>query len=230
MSLPISRLAGEQVDFLLFRPFKPDLGEHFSAYLGWGMAMTWLAGMGRYWDNPNAALWQKAGLGSIGYVLVMAWLIWLITLPLQPRNWSYRNVLVFVTLTSAPAILYATPVEKFMSLGAAQTMNGLFLFTVATWRVALLVSFLRRAAGLSGLAVSVATLLPLGLIVTVLSILNLEGAVFEIMGGFEPGTAYDAAYGIVVTIMILAWISTPLLIAVYCGLIIKARKAGVGKS
>lgn len=224
MSMELSRLAREQVDFLLFRPFRPNLKQHFAAYLGWGLAMTWLAGMGRYWDHPAAALWQKAGLGSIAYVFVMALFIWVIAVPLRPRAWSYANVLVFVTLTSAPAILYAIPVEKFMQLSAAQATNGLFLFVVACWRVALLAVFLNRAAGLSGMAIVVATLLPLTLIVTALSALNLEGAVFELMGGFQPGTAHDTAYGIVLTITILSYVASPVLLVAYAVLAARAQR------
>lgn len=130
MRLSISRLARDQLAFLLFKPFRPDLARHFADYLGWGLFMTWIAGMGRYWDHPTAGIWQKAGLGSLAYVLVMALLIWLIAAPLKPRGWSYGAVLVFVTLTSAPAILYAIPVEQFMSLGGAQAANGLFLLEI----------------------------------------------------------------------------------------------------
>ena len=58
-------------------------------------------------------------------------------------------MLIFVTLTSLPALLYAIPVEKFMALEYAQTANVLFLAVVASWRVALLIVFLKRAAGLT---------------------------------------------------------------------------------
>ena len=71
----------------------------------------------------------------------------LIVAPLRPRNWSFVGVLIFVTLTSLPALLYAIPVEKFMSLETAQTANVIFLAIVASWRVALLIVFLKRAAG-----------------------------------------------------------------------------------
>ena len=139
--------------------------------------------MGRYWDHPNANWWQYAGLGSVAYVFVLALFLWAIVAPLRPRNWSFVGVLIFVTLTSLPALLYAIPVEKFMSMENAQGTNVIFLAVVATWRVGLLVAFLRRAAGLTRAGVAVATLLPLTIIVTALVVLNLEKAVFEIMGG-----------------------------------------------
>jgi hypothetical protein len=141
MTASLRVIARDQLDFLALRPIKPDLKNDYARYLAWGLSATWLAGMGRYWDNPKAALWQKAGLGSLAYVFVMAALIWLIAAPLRPRGWSYRTVLLFVTLTSPPAILYAIPVEMFMSFSAAAAANAVFLLVVATWRVVLLANY-----------------------------------------------------------------------------------------
>ena len=60
-------------------------------------------------------------------MFVLSAFLWLIVAPLRPRNWSFIGVLIFVTLTSLPALLYAIPVEKFMSLENAQTANVIFL-------------------------------------------------------------------------------------------------------
>ena len=161
----------DQWRLLTFRrlAFSP---ENFRGYLLYGLLITWLCGVGRYWDNPRAELWQYWGLGSLAYVVLLAAVLWLIAAPLKPRHWQYRNVLLFVTLTSLPALLYAIPVERFMPLAVAQTVNVWFLAVVASWRVAMLAYFLFRVAGLSGLQVVVASLLPLTLIVTALSLLN----------------------------------------------------------
>ena len=221
-----AKVLRDQRDLLLFRPFKPDLAAHGHLYLGWGLLTAWLVGIGRYWDHPKAQLWQYLGLGSVAYVFVMALILWLLIWPLKPANWSYRNVLVFVMLTSLPAILYAIPVEQFMGREAAAGMNVAFLLIVATWRVTLLFLFLRRSAQLSRFAMTVAALLPLALIVTVLTMLNLEHAVFEIMGGLRPEdkTQNDASFGVLLLITVLAWLAAPLLLAAYLYLVYRARR------
>ena len=53
--------------------------------------------------------------------------VWLVIWPLRPKEWSYKKVLTFVSLTSAPAILYAIPVERFLSLPTARSVNAWFL-------------------------------------------------------------------------------------------------------
>jgi hypothetical protein len=128
---------------------------------------------------------------------VLALLLCLIVAPLDPENWSYKQVLTLVSLTSPPAILYAIPVERFTELSVARELNVWFLAIVALWRLALLLYFLKRLAGLSLFASSIAALLPVMAIVTVLTFLNLERSAFDVMGGLrDSGTANDSAYGI----------------------------------
>lgn len=222
MNVPLRKILQDQRDLLLFRPFRPAIRQHWPAYLAFGLVVTWLAGLGRYWDHPKAEWWQYAGLGSVAYVFVLAAFIWLIVAPLRPRNWSFLGVLIFVTLTSLPALLYAIPVEKFMSLGAAQTANVIFLAVVASWRVALLIVFLKRGAGLSNTGVMVASLLPLTIIVTALVALNLEKAVFEIMGGNREPTQNDAAYVILMLISGMSVILSPIMAIIYAVLVYRA--------
>src|SRR5262245_972347 len=156
--LEVVRTTGQ---LLAFQRVIPDLKRLGPLYLAMGLLFAWIAGIGRYWDNPRAATWQHLGLGSVAYVIVLAFLIWVLLLPLRPRNWYYRSVLIFVTLTSPPAFLYAIPVELFLSLGAAQLANVMFLAVVATWRVALFAVFLHRSAGLGRGRLWTATLLPI---------------------------------------------------------------------
>ena len=198
----------------------------FNWYLGFGIGFTLLCGIGRYWDNPRADLWQYLGLGSVGYIFVLAFILWAVIIPLKPANWSYKNVLLFVSLTSPPAILYAIPVEQFMSLPAAQLANVWFLATVAIWRIALLYKYLKSVARLSGLCILVATLLPLTLIVAVLAALNLEHVVFKIMAGLEEHerSANDSAYTILLVITYFSVIASPVLLSLYGWLIYKRRK------
>lgn len=222
MGFPLRKILQDQRDLLLFRPFKPAIREHWPAYLAFGLLVTWLAGLGRYWDHPKAEWWQYAGLGSVAYVFVLAAFIWLIVAPLRPRNWTFVGVLIFVTLTSLPALLYAIPVEKFMSLGNAQTANVIFLAVVASWRVALLIVFLKRGAGLTNTGVMVASLLPLTIIVTALVALNLEKAVFEIMGGNRQQTQNDAAYFILMLISGISVMLSPIMAIIYSVLVYRA--------
>ncbi|MET1412463.1 hypothetical protein ABVF61_09365 [Roseibium sp. HPY-6] len=223
------RVLADQVRLLSFRAFKPSLAEHWHIYLGWGLFTTWLVGIGRYWDHPSADWWQYAGLGSLGYVFVLAAIVWAISAPLKPQHLSYRNILIFITLTSLPALLYAIPVERFMSLSSAQTVNVWFLLIVAAWRVALFAVFLHRVGKLSAVAVVVATLLPLVLIVTTLTILNLEQAVFAVMGGIREPTSNDAAFDILASITLFSILAAPVLLIMYLFLVarIHLRKSSV---
>jgi len=74
-------------------------------HLAWGLFCTWLVGVGRWWDDPGARLLQHLGLGSVIYVFSLSALLWLLTWPLRPKNWSYFRVLTFVSLCSAPGLL-----------------------------------------------------------------------------------------------------------------------------
>jgi len=210
---------------LTFRRPSAALVQDWPAYLAFGLLCTLLAGIGRYWDNPRAELWQGLGLGSVAYVFVLAFILWLVVLPLKPTRWSYVNVLLFVTLTSPPALLYAVPVEQFLTLGGAQQVNALFLLVVAAWRVALLFWFLRAVAGLSTGAVVVAALLPLVLIVVALAMLNLEHVIFRIMAGIrdDERSGNDGAFGVVVLLALLSQLLAPFLIIAYGWQIYRAR-------
>ncbi len=202
---------------LTFRAPSAAMVQHWRAYLVFGLACTWLAGIGRYWDHPAPDWYQRLGLGSLAYVLLLALVLRLLVWPLRPRHWSYRNVLLFVTLTSPPALLYAIPVERFLTLPAAQAANAWFLGIVAIWRIALLVVFLLRVARLSPSAAAIAMLLPMALIIVTLSVLNLEHVVFSIMSGIRPEqqSGNDQAYAIVFVLSWLSILGSPLLLIWY---------------
>lgn len=217
---------GDSLGLLAFRRPSVAIVEHWPTYLALGLLFTVLAGIGRYWDNPRAELWQHAGLGSIAYVFCLSLFLWLIVMPLAPQRWYYRNVLVFVALTSPPALLYAIPVEQFMSATGARTANAWFLLFVAAWRVALLIWFLRVVAGLSDSATMVAALLPLTLIVIALSALNLEHVVLELMSGRRGNTSSpnDTAYAVVVALSIFSAVCAPFLVIAYVWLAYRAHR------
>jgi hypothetical protein len=210
---------------ITFRQPSPEIAVSWQAYLAFGLGFTWLAGVGRYWDSPRADLWQHLGLGSVAYVFILAFIIWTLLIPLKPARWSYKGVLIFITFTSPPAVLYAIPVERFMSLEAAQGANAWFLAVVAAWRVALLVWFLRSVARLPSAAIVVATLLPLTLIVVTLTMLNLEHVVFNIMAGIKPEerSPNDTAYVVVMVMAYFSIMAFPFLLAAYAWLAFRAR-------
>ncbi len=168
---------------------------------------------------------QYLGLGSVIYIFVLSLIIWLVLLPLKPLQWNYKNVLLFISLTSPPAILYAIPVERYMSLESAQLANVWFLAIVAIWRVLLFFKYLTNSAKLSGLCVLVATLLPLTLIVTLLTVLNLEHVVFKLMAGLEESekSANDSAYLVLLLITYFSVMASPVLLSLYGWLIFKRR-------
>jgi len=183
---------------------------------------TWLVGMGRYWDNPRVGLLQHLGTGSLVYIFILSLFLWLLIWPLRPRHWSYFRVLTFVSLVSPPAVLYAIPVEKFVGLDTANAINAWFLAIVATWRVALLVFFLRRLAELNWFSVITATLLPLTLIVVVLVQLNLEKVVMSMMSGMGSSPSpNDAAYVVLAVLSLLAYLLFLPLVICYLVLVVK---------
>lgn len=92
---------------------------------------------------------------------------------------------------------------------------------MAAWRLALLFFFLRRAAQIDWMSVITATLLPIILIVNALVYLNLEKAVFNLMGGFDSGTPNDTAYFVLLLITLVSYALLPFLIISYLVLIVR---------
>ncbi|TAN45310.1 MAG: hypothetical protein EPN22_03205 [Nitrospirae bacterium] len=221
----IKRILSDEFRLLTFRRPSSAMHTEWKAFLAFGLIFTWLAGVGRYWDNPKAHLWQYLGLGSVAYVFVLALIVWVLLAPLKPKNWSYRNVLLFITLTAPPAVLYAIPVEQFMAVDAARTANAWFLIVVATWRVVLFFVFLRRIAELSPGIVIVASLLPLVIIIIALSMLNLEHVVFDFMSGIrkEDRSPNDSAYEVVFLLSMLSFMAAPFLLIAYIVAIVRVR-------
>ena len=213
---------------LTFRSSEEELHRLNYRHLGFGLICTWLVGMGRWWEDPKASFLQHLGVGSIIYVFVLALFLWLVLWPLTPPHWSFLNVLIFVTLTAPPALLYAIPVRHGLSLQTAQTVRLWLLATVAGWRVALLIFYLRRGAGLAGFRWVLAGLYPLLFIVFTLTALNLEKVVFDIMGGIHESdrTVNDTAYGVLVLLCMLSMLAFLPLLASY---LVCSVKSVIGK-
>ena len=204
------------VRYLTFRANEEDLKSFNKRHLFVALIGTWLVGIGRYWDHPDAETLQYLGAGSVIYVFCLAAIFWVIIKGLKVPECRYFDLLTMISLTSFPAMLYAIPVERFMSLEGATSANVWFLLIVAIWRVALFATYLARSYQLGAWNTLLAMLLPLMAIVSSLFMLNLENVVFQIMSGMhetEP-TANDGAYAVVFLLTALSYMGfIPVLIA-----------------
>lgn len=211
------------IDLLFFRISKQALISLNGKHLAAGLLGTWIAGIGRYWDDPGAKLIQKLGLGSVIYIFLLTALIWAIVKPFRIKEWSYFRVLTFISLTSFPAILYAIPVERYYSIEIANTVNVWFLAVVASWRLTLLFFFLKRVTALRVGEILTITLLPICVIISTLTVLNLHRVVFNIMGGIRNPSPHDGAYAILIMLTVVSLILVLPLLALYMISIYKHR-------
>lgn len=226
--LGIARMVlADSFRMLTFRPFRPRIQEYGWCYLLFGLACAAVAGAGRYWDHPRAETWQYFGLGSVIYCFALAMLLYLFILPLRPKNWSYWNVLIFVSMTSPPALLYALPTELVFTPDTAQGINLVFLAVVSFWRVALLIDFLKGAAKLHTVAALVGAFTPILLVISFLSIINVLPMVMQGMAGNQqqetsPGAEAEV---VVAVIAFLGWYAFPIVLLAYGWFVYRAWKA-----
>lgn len=207
------------VKLLTFKLTRNEMLEFNNKHLLAEIVGTWIVGMGRYWDDTKASLLQHLGLGSVIYIFILAGFIWLILLPFKIEKWTYKTVLTFIALTSFPAIFYAIPVERFFSIATANTMNVWFLAIVAVWRLCLLYYFLKHFTKLSSGNIVTVTFMPICLIISVLTMLNLHNVVFEVMGGIRNPSPHDSSYLVLMLLTGLSMIlAIPLLIAYGIGI------------
>lgn len=205
-------------DLLTFRISRERILNFGWAHLAFGLVFTWIVGIGRYWDNPRVEFLQHLGIGSVVYIFLLSLLLYVVIKPLRVENWTYFRALTFISLVSPPAILYAIPVQYFTNL--ANEINALFLLIVSVWRVALLIFFLKRFAKMPELEILVAAFLPLCLLVVALVFLNVEKAVFMVMGGFDERTPNDGAFFLLNVISMFAMLLFPILLICYIVLIV----------
>ncbi len=225
MAVTFRDMLRTQFAFLAFRPIRLSVQQDFWRWFTFVLAVTWLVGIGRYWDHPSADFWQYLGAGSVGYIFCLSLLLYLVVWPLRPSNWTYRGVLIFVGLTSLPAMLYAVPIERVVDLKTAQSINAWFLGIVAVWRVALLLRYLIKSAQLSWFLVTVVSVLLLSGIVVTLSLLNLEHVVFDLMAGIreENASPNDAAYLVVVWLAFFSVWAFPVALILYLGAVVQRQ-------
>ena len=170
---------------LTFRATCDEMSNFHWRHLALGLLCTWLAGIGRSWDDDTASLLRMSGIGSVAYVFGLSLLLWLVVMPLCEGHTDYRRVLTFVCLTSPLGVLYAIPVERFMSRADALQMNVAFLTIVAVWRVALLAFYWKRGVALTWVETFTSTLLPLTIIVAPLAVMRSAARIMEAMGGLR---------------------------------------------
>ena len=213
------------IRLLSFRLTREEMLEFNKTHFSVGLLGTWIVGMGRYWDDSGASLLQHLGLGSVIYIFALALFIWLILKPYNVDNWNYFTVVTFIGLTSFPAVLYAIPIEKFVSIETANVVNVWFLAIVAVWRLCLLYYFLKHFTRLRVGNILTVTLLPICLIITTLTFLNLHRVVFNIMGGRRNPTPHDGAYNVLIFLTgISAILTLPLLVSYGVGIYNRRRK------
>ena len=218
-------IASAQWRILSLRFTEDDLARLGPRHLVYGLLVTWAVGIGRYWDHPQPYLLQSLGLGSLAVMFAIVLLLYVLLLPLHPRRWSLFHLVTFVSLTALPALLYAIPVERFMSLDDARAVNVWFLGVVALWRVLMLGRYLAKWTDLSGVVLGASLLLPLALVVVALTLLNLEQAVFDVMSGLhEDGTAGDEAYQFLFLLSGGSFLASPILALIYVFAILSRLK------
>jgi hypothetical protein len=153
--------------------------------LPWGLFFTLLAGIGRAWDNPEAEMFMRTGLPSVGYIFVLSAFLFFFIAVLRPKNWSYQRLLVLVSMTALPGLLYAVPLEMMFNPETAAIGNTFLLFLVGSWRVLILGLFLLRTTDLNWSHLVVALFLPLCLIINLLIALEKFEKTFGEMGGIR---------------------------------------------
>lgn len=213
-------LLADARDTLLFRIDAERIKRFGWAHLALGLIFTWIVGIGRWYDDEKAIDLQQLGVGSLLYVFVLALVIWIFGKGIaNRRNWRYFTVLVYVTLTAPPAIIYALPVEKFFELDIAVKINLWFLAFVAAWRVALLVRLYAVLGEMNRLQTAICATLPVSLIIFIISSAGFANQIVNAMGGLrkdEPqnvdfltrisGTAFLLSIAVGTTAFIL-WIA-----------------------
>jgi hypothetical protein len=125
--------------------------------------------------------------------------------------------------------LIACQLDRSPVQQANSTLNVSFLRVVAAWRVALLCFYLRRLALLQPALVAVGAAVPISLVVSTLTFLNLHRVVFDIMGGLREPNAHERAYLVLLVITILSFYGAiPLLFCYIAAVLSPWRRLGEG--
>lgn len=178
----------DMIDVLLLRITSERIRRFGWWHLFLGVAVTWLVGVGRWYDDPMADPVRLTGVGSIVYVLFLGTFIYLVARPLASADSPLRNagkVIIAVMLTAAPAALYAFPIERFGDPDLHLNYNTAALFVVSTWRVMMFYSILRQGGEMDKKQTWAVMLVVISVILGVLGFFGVLGAVANSMGGFR---------------------------------------------
>lgn len=172
-----------------------------------GFASTWMVGIARNWDFPDAPDLARLGLGSVAYIFILSFVLFAMAWPISYEKRNYWHVLTGVSMTAAPGLVYGIPVEMFLSPEGAQGANLFFLLVVASWRVGLACHYLFKGCENGIREVLAILLLPISLIVIALVSTGRAGYVMQFMGGLRrdpsaPNAIVDEA---IATLYCLAW-------------------------
>lgn len=142
------------------------------------------------------------------------------------QSYDYKGVTAFLPffLSINPAIFYAIPVERYYSVEAANKINVWFLAIVAAWRLGLLFYFLKIFTQLKIGNILTITLMPICVIISSLTALNLHHVVFNIMGGVRNPTPHDSSYFVLLFLTGISIVLTaPLLISYGIGIYLRRK-------
>ncbi len=173
-----------------------------------GLTFTWLVGIARNWDFPQAPWYASLGFTSVAYIFFMAGMMWLsLRLPSVKRH-PYFRFLTVVSMTAAPGLIYGIPVERFLSAADAQQANLIFLSVVAIWRVALFAHFAVKGCRMPLVHALLSMLTPIAAIIIAIHMTGRSEFVIELMGGLQPERQNSADYAanhLLSTLYCLSW-------------------------
>ena len=164
-----------------------------------GLIVTVLVGIGRYWDKEYN-FFVYLGIGSPIYAFVFSIFLWIFFYPFRFKGWTYTHLLTFLSFGSLPGFLYIIPAERFFDYDIAIVINYTFLFIVLIWRLALLVFYLRRYGLFNRIQTTALISFPLTIIVTILALF----IVVATMGGFLREPLFLAAGSLIIIICLLS--------------------------
>lgn len=212
------------IRILTFRARIGDIEDDLVPLLLVGILLTWVVGIGRWWDDPREIPpLARMGLGSVAYVFVLSGLLWLISYPLARERVSYLDFAAFIAATSLPGIVYALPIEAISPNSTASAYNITALIFVSAYRVSLLIWFLSKILKMSVFRAIVTTFFPISLITGVISLADLGDQIINMMGGFRNNVPQSAAREVVLAIGYISFVLAPLLLIIYVAMIIGER-------
>jgi hypothetical protein len=208
---------------LTFRATPEEIEDNWAALILVGLALTWVVGIGRWWDDPrDIPTFARYGVGSLLYVFGLSTLLWILTAPVTEPRTNWFHVICFVAATSVPGIVYAVPIE-LIAPDSAPTYNVIALSFVSSYRVSLLVWFLLKICGLRVVEAVIVAVLPISVIAGTLVAMGMGGHVLDIMGGLRERIEPTAVEQVISTIGGISCCLGPISLLLYLFMIFNRR-------